>query len=99
MIDVLHKQADELTLRVQRLAEKADQLSQSNQKLKEEAAQLREEIKQRNTLVKELEAKLKTSAVVQNIQTTTPEQVKELKQKLTEYIKEIDRTIAKLNTI
>ena len=99
MIETLHKQADELQTRVQRVAEKVEQFQQTNVKLKDEVNQLRDELKKKNTELKQTEERVKTVSVVQNIPNSSPTQVKEMKHKLNEYIREIDRCINKLNAM
>lgn len=99
MIQTLHKQADELRSRVQRVSEKVDQFKQANLKLKDEVNQLRDELKQKSTELKQTEDRVKTVSMVNNMPTQSSAQVKEMKHKLNEYIREIDRCINKLNAI
>lgn len=99
MIQTLHKQADELRSRVQRVSEKVDQFQQANLKLKDEVNQLRDELKQKSTELKQTEDRVKTVSMVNNMPAQSPVQVKEMKHKLNEYIREIDRCINKLNAI
>jgi len=99
MIEILHKQADELQLRVQRVSEKVEQFQQTNLKLKEEVTLLREELKQKSTELKQTEDRAKTVSMINNIPSQSPMQVKEMKHKLNEYIREIDRCINKLNAM
>lgn len=99
MIETLHKQADELQLRVQRVSEKVEQYQQTNLKLKEEVSELRDELKQKSIELKQTEDRVKTVSMVNNVPSQSPAQVKEMKHKLNEYIREIDRCINKLNAM
>ncbi len=99
MIETLHKQADELQQRVQRVSEKVEQYQQTNQKLKEEVSELRDELKQKSMELKQTEDRVKTVSMVNNVPSQSPAQVKEMKHKLNEYIREIDRCINKLNAM
>ena len=89
------------------LIEKARKLAEQNVKLRMANSQLEQEIKNLKLTIdsegrknSELNNKIKIIKLAQNISSDTPDEnqeIKELKRKIDEYIKEIDNCIAMLN--
>ncbi len=92
MKNELLKQADDILARSKRVAERYVTLHEQNAKLKSEIESLRQELKSKQKQLEEVEQSMKVinigNAALQNSEDT-----QELKKKLNEYIREVDRCI------
>ena len=92
MKNELLKQADDILARSKRVAERYVTLQEQNTKLKSEVESLRQELKTKQKQLEEVEQSMKVinigNAALQNSEDT-----QELKKKLNEYIREVDRCI------
>ena len=92
---------DKITQRVQALVSKNDQLQGYLTKTDAENDQLKAQVKERNSKIEELESQLRILKLAKQVSTggtvADEEGKAELKKKINEFIKEIDKCVALLN--
>ena len=86
---------------IEKKVSKLIQLYQSDQKEKEEILtennKLRSDLSDKNESTKKLEEKIKLLRITKSVSTQDDERNKESRQKINEYVREIDKCIALLN--
>lgn len=91
---------EQITEKVKLLLKKQEQLQQDCANAKQENAQLQALLKERNAKVQELEEHMKVLKLAKSVSTngeSNEEERLELKRKINEFIKEIDKCVALLN--
>ena len=91
----LSEKFDGILKKINKLLEQQIQLQEQNVELKGQQKKLQEELEQQRQLVSELENKIKTLQIAKSVD--IEEDKTALKQKINEYIREIDKCIALLN--
>jgi len=96
MMNLNQSQLDQLKLKVEKLINLHEQLVKENQQLKLIQSQLTEEIKRSHHQIADLEEKNKLIKMAQAV-SGTDQNTRELKLKINEYIREIDKCLAMIN--
>ncbi|HAP01954.1 MAG TPA: hypothetical protein DCQ93_08535 [Bacteroidetes bacterium] len=89
----LLKQAEELRARAARVSEKYFSLSEHNTRLKTEVDSLKEKLRMKDTELEKLEELLKVKNLGEAVSFSKSGDNAELKKKLNQYIKEVDKCI------
>ena len=89
----LLKQAEELRTRAARVSEKYFSLSEHNTRLKTEVDGLKEKLRQKESQLQKMEELMKVKNIGAAVSVSNSTDNAELKKKLNQYIKEVDKCI------
>lgn len=91
------EKVDRVYKKVQQLAATHGQLKDDHKRLKSENAELLKLLKEQGEQLDEMQGKMKVLKLAQQVGSFPDEEKNELKKKINEYIKEIDKCVALLN--
>ncbi len=92
-----NEKVDRVYKKAQQLAAAHGQLKEEHKRLKAEYDELLKLLKEQGQQIDEMEGKMKVLKVAKQLGTFPDEERNELKKKINEYIKEIDKCVALLN--
>ncbi|MEP7129005.1 MAG: hypothetical protein ABI729_09060 [Chitinophagales bacterium] len=95
MKDLL-KQADELIVKINRLLDKTDKLSADLLAKEETIRELQHQLKEKSERIRTLEEERSSQKFTESLQLPTGD-TRETKKKINDYLREIDKCIAKLS--
>ncbi|MBX7108944.1 MAG: hypothetical protein K1X61_09885 [Chitinophagales bacterium] len=92
----LLKQGEELIVKINRLLDKTDKLAADNLVKDEQIRELRQQLKEKSEYIRRLEEERSSQKVLESIQLPGGD-AKEAKKKINDYLREIDKCIARLS--
>lgn len=96
-MDPYNEKLGQVYKKVQQLVAAHGQLKEDQKRLKAENAELLKLLKEQGEQLEDAESKMKVLKVAQQLGSFPDEERNELKKKINEYIKEIDKCVALLN--
>src|ERR1700729_85383 len=94
----LTDQIDSIKQKIARLSDKYNEAKQTGEHLRSENEELELKLEEKEEHVRQLEQQLKTMQVAKLINNASPDEVRKLKVKINEYIREIDKVIHQLKS-
>ena len=96
-MDEYRAKIEQIIKRTERLVSQHDKLKQELADVQQENLKLKEQLKEQDEKVSELGHQLSVVKVAKQLSATTEDEKAELKKKINEFIREIDKCVALLN--
>jgi hypothetical protein len=94
----LTEQIDSIKQKIARLSDKYSEMKRKGEQLQSENDELELKLAGKEESIRQLEMQMKTMQVAKLINNASPDEVRKLKVKINEYIREIDKVIHQLKS-